>query len=234
MFQHSEKYYELIYQSKNYQAESARIVRWISQYRKCHENTLLDVACGIGSHITHLKKGYNIEGLDINQDMLTIAQSKHPEIKFYQGDMINFQLNKQYGAVISLFSSIGYVKTFENLKKTIQALSNHTLPGGIIIVESWFSPEVFIPNSVHATYIDEPNLKVSRMCTSKVKKELSILDMHYLVGTPEGVEHFSENHEMGLFTHEEYMESFKQCNLETHFDPEGLINRTVYIGIKTL
>ncbi|WP_300427628.1 methyltransferase domain-containing protein [Methanobacterium sp.] len=44
-------------------------------------NDLLDVACGTGNHAQHLTNSFNVVGLDINQEMLDIAQEKVPEME---------------------------------------------------------------------------------------------------------------------------------------------------------
>ena len=54
--------------------------------------------------------------------------------------------------------------------------------------------------TVHALYVDQPTRKIARINVSAVHERVSILDFHYLVGTPEGVEQFTERHELGLFT----------------------------------
>ena len=51
-----------------------------------------------------------------------------------------------------------------------------------------------------------------------------------MVGTPEGVEVFTERHEAGLFTDEEYRAAFVAAGLEVEHDETGLIGRGLYVG----
>jgi len=56
------------------------------------------------------------------------------------------------------------------------------------------------------------------------------MDMHYLIGTPEGTEHYVERHELGLFTSDEMTHVLTDCGLEVTYDAEGLTGRGLYIG----
>ena len=71
------------------------------------------------------------------------------------------------------------------------------------------------------------------MSIGEVDEKLSILVFHYMVGTHHGVEYFTERHELGLFTHEEYLNPFRKAGLEVTHDPEGLDGRGLYIGMKS-
>ena len=51
-----------------------------------------------------------------------------------------------------------------------------------------------------------------------------------LVATADGVERFEEPHELGLFTHPEYLEAFRAAGLEGEHDAEGLMGRGLYVG----
>ncbi len=100
-----------------------------------------------------------------------------------------------------------------------------------MIVEPWFSPADYHVGSVVATFVDRPDLKIARMNVSQIKDNLSILDFHYLVATKQGVEHFTERHELGLFAHDEYLAAFAAGGLETMYDSKGSAGRGLYIGI---
>ena len=72
--------------------------------------------------------------------------------------------------------------------------------------------------------------KICRMNISEQKDSLSILNFHYLIGTSNGVEHFTERHELGLFSVEEIKEAFKCVELSVRYDKDGLTSRGLYIA----
>ena len=173
-----------------------------------------------------------MEGLDLDAGLLTVARKKHPNIRFHQGDMLNFELSRQFDAIVCLFSSIAYVKTKPRLGKALKTLTRHLLPGGVLVIEPWFSPKQWHPGRTYITQVSKPDLKIVRMSLSRQRGRLSLIEFQYLVGTPKGIEHSVEIHELGLFTHAEYMEAFKSAGLTVTHDPEGLDGRGLYIGVK--
>lgn len=234
MFLHSEKYYDAIYgtMGKDYAAEADIVHRTIQKYKRSNGNALLDVACGTGSHAGPLSKRYKVEGLDYDKGMLVVARRKHPNSKFHHGNMVDFSLNRQFDAITCLFSSIGYVRTKANLRKAIKTMVDHLVFGGVLLVEPWFTPAQWNTGRIYTTHVNDEDLKITRMSFSSKKGNISGIDFHYLVGTSAGVEHFTERHELGLFTHEEYMTAFQAASLKTIHNKKGLDGRGLYIGIK--
>ena len=235
MFSKSAKFYNALYGSmgKDYIAEAQKMHQFIQQYKRSPGDTLLEVACGTGLHASVLHKFYRVEGLDLDPEMLAVAKQDHPDIPFHQADMAEFVLGKGFDAITCLFSSIGYVKSKKRLEGAIQNMANHLLPGGVLAVEPWFTPDQWTVGRVGALFVDQPDLKVCRMSLGETKESLSVLVFHYMVGTPQGVEYFTEKHELGLFTSEEYFNAFHQAGLETIHDPEGVDGRGLFIGLKT-
>ena len=234
MFSKSAQYYDEIYESieKDYAAEAKRAYRFIQKYKQAKGKSLLDVACGTGFHDSLLSKNYQVEGIDLDREMLKVAQKKHPAIRFHQGDMTDFDLHRQFDVIVCLFSSIGYVKTRVRLKKAIQNMRKHLLPGGVVLIEPWFSSRQWHPGRASMTQVNQPDLKIVRMSYSGQKGNVSTIEFQYLIGTPDGIEHSIEMHELGLFTHKEYTEAFKSATLRVIYDKEGLDGRGLYIGIK--
>src|SRR5687767_4019171 len=110
MFSKSAQYYDEIYISmeKDYRREASKAHEIIKKYKQSSGKSLLDVACGTGTHTGLLNKYYQVEGLDLDPKMLLVARKKYPKIRFHQGDMTDFDLGRQFDAIACLFSSIGY------------------------------------------------------------------------------------------------------------------------------
>jgi hypothetical protein len=109
-------------------------------------------------------------------------------------------------------------------------MAHHLKPGGLLIIEPWFTPGDWRSGTPHAMLIDEPQLKIARLNTSFSKGRLSYFDFHYLIATPEGTEHVVERHELGLFTRTEMHAAFEQASLRASYDAEGLTGRGLWIG----
>jgi ubiquinone/menaquinone biosynthesis C-methylase UbiE len=234
MFSKSAQYYDEIYASidKDYASEAEKARAFIQKHKQTKGKRLLDVACGTGLHASLLNKYYQVEGLDLDAKMLAVAKKQSPRIRFHQGDMTDFDLKKPFDALVCLFSSIGYVRTKSRLQQAVKNMSKHLLPGGVLLVEPWFTPEQWHPGRASMTHVDKPDLKIVRMSYSGQKGKISTIEFQYLIGTSKGIEHNLEIHELGLFSHEEYMEAFIRAGLDVIHDAEGLDGRGLYVGRK--
>lgn len=231
MYDKMAQYYDQIYSFKDYAAETEKLVGWIRTYQRSAGTRLLDVACGTGHHLQFLANTFDAEGLDASQELLECARKRNPELAFHCSDMRTFDLPTKFDVITCLFSSIGYMTTIEELETAIANMARHLVPGGVLIVEPWLTPDVWKPGSVHGTLIDDDNLKIARVNTSLTRGRLSIFDLHHLVGTPEETFHFVEHHEMGLYTADEMTRAFEHACLVTTFNPDGITGRGLHIGV---
>jgi len=236
MYSKSEKYYDDLYASlgKNYSKEAEKAHKLIQRHKRSKGKLLLDVACGTGAHAGPLSKYYKVEGLDLDSKMLSIARKKYPKIRFHQEDMTDFDIGRQFDVIVCLFSSIGYVRTKSRLRKAIKSMNHHLFPGGVLLVEPWFSSKQWKVGHNHMVTVNRLDLKITRISRGLRRGNISILEFHYLFGTPKGIEHFTEIHELGLFTQKEYMDAFKAAGLSVIHDAKGLDGRGLYIGRKPI
>ncbi len=230
MYTRSAPYYDLLYGFKDYRAASDEIAAIIERHHP-QARSLLDVACGTGRHLEYLSTRYRAEGLDLNRDLLEVASRRCPGAVFHQADMVDFEFEKKFDVVVCLFSAIAYVVTPERLKAAVRSMSNHLAPGGLILLEPWFSPDSFWTGTITANFVDEPETKIAWMYTSdEPEDDVAILHIQYLVGTPAGVEHFSERHEMGLFSDDQYRSALCAQGLSVTHDADGPFGRGLYVG----
>ena len=103
------------------------------------------------------------------------------------------------------------------------------MPVEVLIVEPWIDPAKWVLGQVGLdTYEDEEN-KLARLSVSEpVERGRMVMD--WLVGRRFGVQRLREEHEMGWFTHSEYVAAFKDAGLQVDHDPTGPAGRGLYIG----
>jgi SAM-dependent methyltransferase len=165
MFSASADLYDLVYSGfKDYPAEAAGLAATIKHAHPT-AHTVLDVACGTAEHarILTAHHGFAVDGLDVDPAFVRIARGKLPNGSVYQGDMTSFELSRRYDVILCLFSSIGYVRTLENVRRTLVCFRSHLASGGIIAVEPWFSPDALQPGRIFVKTAEAPGVTVCRM-----------------------------------------------------------------------
>ncbi|MCA8959988.1 MAG: methyltransferase domain-containing protein [Planctomycetes bacterium] len=222
--------YDAIYDWKDYAGEAARLQELIGKYHSASPRTLLDLGCGTARHLEHLVGDFDVCGADLEPRMLEVARARLPHVTFFEADLIDFDLGRSFDVVTCLFSSIGYAPDLEALQSACRSISRHLRPRGIAIIEPWFTPEAFRPDTLHMNTVDRPELKIARMNVSRVEGRLAVMEMHHLVGTVEGIEHVIERHEMFLATDEEVTRALEEAGLEVFREAEGFANRGLYIA----
>jgi SAM-dependent methyltransferase len=219
--------YDLIYtagRGKDYAAESAALVDLIRD-RHPTATSLLDVACGTGEHLRQLRDRFtHLEGVELSEPMRAKAIAKLPGIAVHAADMRDFSLGRTFDVVACLFSAIGYTRSTEELRAAMRAMATHLEPGGLLVIDPWFYPDDWQGGFLDDLVAAEDGRKVVRLMLSKRDGRRSSVTYHYLVGDATGITHFTDTHDMTLFTRDEYADAIRAAGCVDVAFVEGWTN----------
>lgn len=232
MYSASAELYDLIYSSfKDYRAEADQIAALIRRVHPQAER-VLDVACGTAEHARLLsaEHAFKVDGLDLDPAFVRIAKLKLPNASVLEGDMSTFDVPRRYDVILCRFSSIAYMRTLEGVQQTLMRFRTHLNPGGLVLVEPWFTPDAIRSGRSTVKTIETEGITICRMSRIDVEGQVSRLQFEYLIGRESGIQHASETHELGLFTVGEMQASFVAAGFSAEFNSDGLCGRGLYIA----
>jgi predicted TPR repeat methyltransferase len=136
------KYYDIL----NYNADYKKVADYIEDVFEIYQKKprlVVDLACGTGNLTVELdKRGYDMTGLDLSAEMLSVAVSKtadskaaNSDILWLNQDMCGFELYGTVDAVVCCFDSLNYVLAKENIEKCFALVYNYLNPGGLFIFD---------------------------------------------------------------------------------------------------
>lgn len=125
-------------------------------------NKILELACGTGNITVPIaKKGYDITGLDISEDMLMVAKDKalknNMNIFFIQQDMVDLQLENKFDCVLSMCDGINYIVNENDLMEVFQKVYNYLECDGVFIfdISSYYKIKNVLGNNTFGENLDD-------------------------------------------------------------------------------
>lgn len=216
---------------KDYAAEAADVLA-LARARRPDVDSLLDIACGTGSHLRHFALLCpRVEGLELAPDMLDVARRRLPGVPLHEGDMRAFRLPRRFALVTCMFSSIGHLRTDADLTATLERFAAHLRPGGVIVVEPWWFPDTFLSGYVAAEVVKTDGRSISRTSHSVRDNDISRIEVHYVVADADGVRHFVDRHEITLFTRAQYEAAFTSAGCRVEYLGGGPSGRGLFVGV---
>lgn len=230
MYTRSAQFYDDLYHFKDYDRAASDLLSMVRRLNPAAQ-TLLDVACSTGQHLSHLHEHMEVEGLDISRELLEQARARLPDVPFHQGDMCDFDLGRTFDVVTCLFASIAYVRTPANLVRAVSRLARHVSPSGLLFIEPWLSPAQYWHNHIVMNVAERPERKIVWMYVGREQDNVVTNDIHFMVATSDGVSHFTEQHRMALFSEEDYTSALAAANMKLlHQDPHGFFGNGLYVA----
>lgn len=223
-FINSVKYYDLIYQNKNYYKEVETIKKIVNKNLNRKQIELLDLGCGTGEHcFLFAKLGYQVTGIDKSIAAISMAKKKQlnskNKINFIEDDICKFNLNKKFDVITCLFHVTSYLVSQQSLNNFFLMIENHLKDDGLFIFDCWYGPGVLLdkPSTSYKKYKNE-KITVHRIKEPIIfedKKLVKIKHNFFIEKNSSNsiFDHFYEEHTLRYFFFEEIKKYLKKHNL---------------------
>ncbi len=105
-----------------------RALQFVSKFSRA-----LDIGCGSSGRIIELllKRGFEVEGLDVSQEMLKRAQRHHPDVQFHLADICSWKFQKDFD-FISAWDSIWHIPLNAQLS-VLRKICSGLTQGGVFV-----------------------------------------------------------------------------------------------------
>lgn len=145
---------------------------------------VLEIGSGTGEISNRLNElGYKVKGIDISSEMVEISKNKYKNIEFLNESMLNLKDIREYDAVISVFDTINYLHSLDELNMAFLNIYNSIKNNGVFIfdvlnrkmINSMFSDDIFADDRENMSIIWKhsynENLKLDEIETIFYVKE---------------------------------------------------------------
>jgi len=179
MFSNYSKYYDLLYQDKNYKKETDYLINIIKKY-KISSGNLLEFGSGTGKHGYLLaEKGYNVNGIELSAEMVSKSKG-HPKFTCKQGDIAKVNVKQSFDVVFSLFHVISYQTNNNQINAVFNNASKHLKKEGLFIFDFWYSPAVYnLKPSVRVKRFQNKQFKIIRVAEPENLSDKNLVNINY-------------------------------------------------------
>lgn len=196
--------------------------KWLTYTQKhvSENQTMLELGCGTGILGIMLKEaGYDLTGLDLSEEMLSLAYDRQTESKVFfpllQRNMKNLSELPEYDSVICYSDALCYMEDETALAKVFEEVYSVLSTEGVFLfdVHSLHKMELFQEFSFHAEVDD-----IVFLWDSYEGEHEGSVDHHltFFVETEEGrYERFEEVHSERTYPVEVYIQLLKKAGFRT-------------------
>lgn len=180
-FEHFNNYYDLLYNEKEYERETAYVSDILKDYNT-HTRNILELGFGTGNYSKYLSKaGYNITGVERSEHMVALAKEKRlANFSPVAGDITTFNLSKKFDAAVSLFHVISYLTDNNKVIACLRHVHKHLKKNGIFVFDVWYTPAVYTQQPRTAIKrIETTDYEITRVAEPLVNYEQNVVQVNY-------------------------------------------------------
>jgi len=215
--------YDLLNEGKPYEDEVAFMLKIWSDVSGGlqNPNSVLDLGCGSGLHLSHFDNDVLKVGVDLSKPMLETAGKRSiPHARFVNSSIGDARLSEQFDLVYSLFHVLSYQTTEDELLAMFETISLHLAEEGVCVIDFWHRAAWDLdPPVTRITKRRNHETKVIRISSPSCDRLTGIVDIEMDVfvestnSSANHFEHFTESHRMRAYTLSELSLAAKQSNL---------------------
>jgi SAM-dependent methyltransferase len=237
VFEKYAQYYDLLYQDKDYQAETDYILSLIKKYQP-ETRQILEFGSGSGIHGRILANaGFHVSGIERSQDMIDLGHSsnlgkdQNSNFSCIQGDCTSTILGDDFDAVISLFHVLSYQTSNEEVLAMLKNAHRQLKPGGVFIFDYWYAPAVWnLGPTLRVKRVSNQQLAITRIAEPECFRDQNIVHVNYQTFVEDlksnYISQIKETHEMRAFETEEIKEFASQTGFTLLHSEEWLTSHT--------
>jgi SAM-dependent methyltransferase len=222
IFEQYARYYDLIYQDKDYMAEVDYVATLLQRYAN-QACTILEFGSGTGIHGRLLaERGYHVFGLDLSSEMVIQARrsirtpvipptpkkrkgSFSGSFNCSEGDIRNTSLKHIFDAVLAIYHVVSYQTSNTDIIATFQNANRHLCSNGIFLFDIWYGPAVLFQRpEIRIKRVEDGEIKIVRLAEPILDLNQSLVDVQYTIMAEEIITHkltiIKETHRMRYFS----------------------------------
>lgn len=189
VFQDYAYYYNAFYRDKDYREEAGQIVQLLERFGN-HGKQILNFGCGTGKHDIELYKlGYQCTGIDLSPVMIDEAkrnaefcQEGGTKMVFSVADIRQYEAERKYDAVISLFHVMSYQNSNEDILNAFISARKALENGGIFLFDTWYGPGVLSDKPVvRVKEVEDEENRLIRVARPVMYDKENKVEVHYEV-----------------------------------------------------
>ncbi|WP_082233772.1 class I SAM-dependent DNA methyltransferase [Halobacillus massiliensis] len=176
-------------------------IRWTNQTLASSSKeikSILDLGCGTGEIAIDLsQEGYQVTGVDLSEDMLSVASQKDTErkVQWLQQDITKLEGLSGYDCVVSYCDVINYIPDEAKLQSVFSNTYTALNKGGFFLFDV-HSIEHIQQNLYGQTFAEVyDDLSYIWFCDPGETKYSLIHDLTFFIDNGRGFERFDETHE---------------------------------------
>ena len=200
------RYYDLIYQDKDYAAEADYVTSLLARFDP-HARHLFEFGSGTGVHGRLLaERGYHVLGLDSSSEMILQARrsirsdaapipmgkkgSRQGSFDCREGDIRQSLIQDSFDAVLALYHVISYMVTNTDAIATFRNAHRHLKAGGLFLFDVWYTPAVLAQRpEVRIKRVEDEQVKILRLAEPVMHPNQNLVDVNYTLQAEEIATH---------------------------------------------